>query len=213
MRGSLGLAPDGHRSSCDSVSRVKRRHVLQALLGTPAIAAIPLPAPAQAQTQAQEIPKLTTSTPDAVGDPAPHYFSAPQMAALRRLADLVVPPASDRPGARDAKAPEFLDFLLSQSPPARQSLYRNGLDHLQGEARSRFNLAFEALSADQAGAVLAPLHGAWTYAEPVDPHAHFLREVKEDLLTATVNSREYAAAQQAAGRRGTGIGTYWFPVK
>ena len=190
---------------------MKRRHVIQALLGTPAIAALPLPAPAQNQTQ--EIPKLTTATPDAVGDPTPRYFSPSQMSALTRLADLVVPPVSGRPGAREAKAPEFLDFLLSQSPPARQALYRNGLDHLQSEARRRFNTSFEALSPGQADGVLASLHAPWTYASPPDPAAQFLREVKEDLITATVNSREFAAAQQAAGRRGAGIGTYWFPVE
>jgi hypothetical protein len=54
---------------------------------------------------------------------------------------------------------------------------------------------------------------AWTYAAPADPFARFLREAKEDLITATMNSREVIEAQAAAGRRGAGIGTYWYPVE
>ena len=180
---------------------MKRRQAIQALLGAPALAAIPLPA------IAQEMPKLATSTADAVGEPSTHYFSNPQMTALRRLGDLVVPAGAGRPGAHDARAAEFLDFLISQSPADRQSLYRNGLDQLQSEARSRFNAAFESLTPQQADGVLGPLHTAWTYAAPADPFARFLREAKEDLIAATMSSHEWSDAQAAAGRRGTGIGT------
>src|SRR5678815_3340385 len=118
---------------------MKRRQAIQALLGAPAIAAIPLPA------QAQDMPKLATANAEAVGDAVARFFSAPQMAALRRLGDLVVPGTPGRPGASDAKAAEFLDFLLSQSPADRQALYRAGLDRLQTEARTRSGAAFEAL--------------------------------------------------------------------
>ena len=186
---------------------MKRRQAIQALLVAPAVAAVPLPAPAQ------EIPKLATTNAEAVGEATAHFFTAPQMAALRRLGDLLVPPVANRPGARDAKAAEFLDFLISQSPADRQQLYRTGLDRLQSDARKQSNAAFEALTPQQADAILAPLHAPWTYAAPPDPFAFFLREVKEDLLTATTNSREFADAQAAAGRRGTGMGTYWYPVE
>jgi hypothetical protein len=135
------------------------------------------------------------------------------MAALVRLGDLVMPAAAGRAGARDAGAAAFLDFLLSQSPAPRQTLYRNGLDHLQSESRRRYSKPFEGLSPEQADTVLAPMHDAWTYAEPAEPFARFLREAKEDLLTATMNSKAWAEAQTAAGRRGTGVGTYWYPVE
>src|SRR5689334_5052826 len=102
---------------------MKRRLAIQALLGTPALTALPLPAQTpQAARPADEIPKLTVATADAVGDGVPRYFSGPQIAALRTLGDLMVPAAQGRAGARDAKAAEFLDFLISQSPPDRQSL-------------------------------------------------------------------------------------------
>src|SRR3954469_17365072 len=139
---------------------MKRRLAIQALIGAPALTVLPLPA----QTSQSEIPKLATATADAVGDALPRYFAAPQFAALRKLGDLLIPAAPGRASAAEAKAAEFLDFLISQSPVERQGLYRNGLDRLQSEASRRHSTAFEALSAQQADAILAPLHAAWTYA-------------------------------------------------
>ena len=63
----------------------------------------------------------------------PHFFTAQQFAALRKLSDLLHPPANSVPGALEAKAPEFLDFLLGQSSADRQQLYRIGLDGLNAQ--------------------------------------------------------------------------------
>src|SRR5206468_2836271 len=129
-----------------------------------------------------------------VGDAVSSRFTAPQLAALRKLGDLMIPAAPGRASAGEAKAAGFLDFLISQSPAERQALYLNGLDHLQSEAHRRYSTAFEELSTQQADAILAPLHAAWTYAAPPDSFARFLRDVKDDLMTATFNSRELNVA-------------------
>jgi len=61
--------------------------------------------------------------------------------------------------------------------------------------------------------LLAPLRAAWTYDPPADPFARFLREAKQDIRTATMNSREWVtAAASAGGRRGGGVGLYWYPL-
>ena len=60
--------------------------------------------------------------------------------------------------------------------------------------------------------MLAPLKEPWTYAAPADPFVRFLRAAKEDLIAATLNSREFAEAQTARGGRASGMGTYWLPV-
>src|SRR6185295_19058025 len=134
---------------------MKRRLAIQALLGTPALTALPLAAQTpQTARPADEIPKLATATADAVGDGVPRYFTAPQIAALRKLGELMIPAGPGRAGARGAKAAEFLDFLISQSPAERQSLYRSGLDRLQSEARRLHSTTFEELNAQQADAVL-----------------------------------------------------------
>jgi hypothetical protein len=191
---------------------MKRRHAIQALLGTPVLTAIPVPAPAAPQAPS-EAPKLDTVSGDSVGEPVRKFFTVPQFAALIRLGDLLVPPGENRPGALQAKAPEFLDFLLSQSSHSRQVLYSNGLDRLQLESGKRYNKRFEDLTADQADGLLGSLHEKWTYRSPADSFKAFLRAAKEDLLAATLNSREFAEAQTAAGRRASGVGTYWYPVE
>ena len=192
---------------------MRRRRAIQSILGLPALTALEVTAPAgPPPQQADDLPKLATLAGDAVGDTTSKYFSPPEMAALARLGDLLVPATGGRPGASQAKAAEFLDFLISQSPPERQKLYKQGLDKLQSEAQRRHGKWFEALTAHDAEALLVPLKEPWTYAAPADPFARFLRAAKEDLIAATMNSREFAEAQSARGGRASGMGTYWLPV-
>lgn len=163
---------------------------------------------------ATDLPKLEYSVPDDVGEMQPKFFNAAQFAALKKLSDVLMPSIGDAPGALDAKAPEFLDFLLSESPTDRQQLYRAGLDALNGAARKKFNKAFADVDATQAGTLLAPLREPWTYDPPADPLARFLRSAKQDVRAATSNSREYVVAvAESSGRRGAGgVGLYWSPL-
>lgn len=141
-----------------------------------------------------------------------HFFSAQQFAALRKLSDILMPPMNGAPGALDAKAAEFLDFLIGASPVDRQQLYRAGLDALNAGAATRYLKPFAALDATQAGVLLAPMHARWTFEPPVDPLARFLVAAKQDVRTATVNSREYNTANAGGGRRTGGGGLYWYPL-
>lgn len=196
---------------------MKRRQALQSILGLPALGVLPRPgaamAPQATLRQIDEFPKLATSVSDAVADGTPLYFSPPEFAALEKLAELIAPPAGNLPGANQANAASFLDFLISQSPADRQALYCDGLDRLQSEARRRYGAAFEKLEAEQAAAILAPLKEPWTYHAPEDRFARFLRAAKDDVLEATVNSREFIAAHASRGRRAGGTGTYWFHLE
>jgi len=155
---------------------------------------------------AQAIAKIDSVATDAVGKSVPHFFTASQMAALRRLSNILVPTSADTPGALDAGAPEFLDFLIGQSPQPVRTLYRSGLDALNAGAAAKYGRAFAALDSTQADMLLSPLREAWTWREPTDPFALFLRHAKADVLTATTNSREWAAAAKRSGN-----GTYWLP--
>jgi len=110
------------------------------------------------------------------------------------------------PGALDAGAPEFLDFLVGQSPTPTKNLYRTGLDTLNARANTKYGKAFAAVSPEQADELLAPLRDAWTYDEPRDPFAQFLRHAKADVLTATLNSREWLASTKRSGN-----GAFWLP--
>jgi Gluconate 2-dehydrogenase subunit 3 len=161
---------------------------------------------------AQAIAKLDGAATDAVGRPLPHFFSATQFAALRRLSDLILPAISENPGALEAGAPEFLDFLIGQAPLPTRVVYLSGLDALNAHATAKYSKAFAGLDDTQADALLGPLHEPWTWKEPTEPVALFLRHAKSDILTATMNSREWITATQR-NRGSAGNGTYWLPAE
>jgi hypothetical protein len=160
---------------------------------------------------------------DASAAPAPSFFTAAQFGALRRLGNLLAAPRDGFPGAVEAKAPEFLDFLIGVSPADSQQLYRNGLDALNAQALKQFKKSFADLDDAQADAVIRPLLVtiAWEKEMPSDPVKHFVAQAHQDLQTATRNSREYATATSTSGRRaggrgfggfGGGAGSYVLPI-
>jgi hypothetical protein len=183
---------------------MRRRQALQWMVGVPAATGL-LPA------QQEELKKIDLAVPDAVGAPVLKFFNPGQFAALDRLADLIAPPLGSTPGAKDAEAAGFLDFLLSKSPRDRQTLYATGCDELNKRAQARYHLTFAKLDATQAAALLAPLAEAWTYQPKADPFARFLVQAKRDILKATANSSAVAAAGRS--RRATGVNPYWHAVE
>jgi len=217
---------------------MKRRIFVRDLLAVPAISATvaagqapppattpsqqPKPQPntpaRQEPRQPQSIPKLPVTAPDLTAEAAPRFFTDVQFATLEKLGEVLVPPLKNNPGALEAKAPEFLDFLISASPAARQKSYQFGLDQLELQARSKYQTSFHSLNETQAGALLKPLLAVrpWPEDLPSDPLQSFVAQVHEDLRTATMNSREWAAASQKSGRlfsRGyRGSGYYWAPI-
>ncbi len=196
---------------------MKRRRFIQTLAAAPAIA-VPASLETNAQPQAgaqrpqEEAPKLETASLDVAGETTPRFFSAPQFAALKKLSEILMPPLNGMPGALEAGAPEFLDFLIGKSPADRKQLYTAGLNALNAQATKRFGKAFAEVTEAQAVELLAPLRQPWTYEPPADPFARFLREAKADVRNATMNSREYTVASSSGGRRGGGVGQYWYPI-
>jgi hypothetical protein len=172
----------------------------------------------QMSRQPLSVPHLDVTAVDLAGQPAPRYFTTTQFSTLRKLGDLFVPPLKNNPGATEAQAPEFLDFLISASPDDRQKLYLLGLDSLEAQAIDKFQKSFSDLNAEQADAILRPLLVArpWPQDLPSDPLQNFIAQVHDDLRTATMNSREWAAASEKSGRLFTRgfrtSGYYWSPI-
>jgi hypothetical protein len=192
--------------------------MLQSVLGVSAASTLPSALFSQEKKPdsalpMEENPKLELTMADAVAGGVARFFDPAGLAALRRLGEILVPAQPGSPGAREAEAAEFLDFLISESPADRQQLYRDGADRLNREARSRFGKPFDSVSATEADTILAPLREPWTYQGPADPFARFLRAAKDDFLTATVNSRQWAMASAGRRRSAAGLNTYWFPIE
>ena len=103
---------------------MKRRRWLQAVLSAPAIAALPQVVVGQTK---EDNSKLEFGSPELVADKGRQFFTPDEFASLTDLSQKVFPSINGQPGALEAHAPEFLDFLISQSPAPHQTLYRKGL--------------------------------------------------------------------------------------
>ena len=193
---------------------MKRRRFLQGLAVAPAASSLlaQQAAPQAAAAKASIDSPLHYGISEDAAEPVLHFFSAPQFSGLRKLSELLMPPMNGAPGALDAQAPEFLDFLLSQSSADRQQLYRSGLDGLNNQSKKRFSKLFAEADSGQAEMLLAPLRESWTYEAPADPVVAFLRAAKDDVRRATINSREWNLASAAGRTRGGGAGLYWLPI-
>ncbi len=193
---------------------MKRRRILQVAAGLPAAIALRAQNPYAAATSGKpdELPKLEAIPPDGVADAQRKFCTGIQLAALKRLCDMVLPRIGETPGAAEAQAAEFLDFLLSESPADRQTLYRTGLDALNTQARAKQGKSFAEVDAATAAEILAPLGKPWTYKDPAEPLTKFLRTAKADILTATVNSREWIQVVSQRNRNAAGTSIFWTEI-
>lgn len=181
----------------------------------PGAAAPPAPGPVPWMRGLMEAKPLdlTPLVPDAVAGAATRFFTEQQMATLRQLCEILMPPLKGFPGAVDAGTPEFLDFLISVSPADRRHMYSWGLDWLDAQAQSKFQVAFDSVSSAQADALIRPWLRTWmTDHPPAEPHARFVNVAHSDIRTATINSEKWNQAEVAAGKQPSGFGLYWYPV-
>jgi Gluconate 2-dehydrogenase subunit 3 len=156
---------------------------------------------------------ILASVPDMVAGTQAHFLSAPQLAALRKLSVTLMPSIDGYPGAAEAGAPEFLDFLIGVSPPSRQHMYQSGLNQLDTEAKKQFGKSFAETSPEQADKVIRPGLVAWiTDHPPTDPFERFIALAHRDIRAATMNSHAWSVAAVAAGERAPGEGLYWSPI-
>ncbi|MDE3201737.1 MAG: gluconate 2-dehydrogenase subunit 3 family protein [Acidobacteriota bacterium] len=163
--------------------------------------------------RAFQIPSIPSVVPDAVAEPNVRFFNEAQFAALERLSDLLMPPVEYYPGALQAEAPQFLDFLVSASFIDQQQLYKEGLDHLNAEARRLFGKQFAQLSSEQADKIVRPVLQPWiSYHPPTEPFPRFIAIAHQDIRDATMNSELWSIAAISSGDRAPGVGRYWRPI-
>ena len=75
---------------------------------------------------------------------APKFFSSHEWRTVRVLADIVIPRDERSGSATDAKAPEFMDFMLAEKDATENAKVsmRGGLAWLDSEMRRRFGTDF-----------------------------------------------------------------------
>jgi hypothetical protein len=156
---------------------------------------------------------MTPLVPDAVAQTNSHFFTATQRATLQHLGEILQPPYKGYPGATDAGAPDFLDFLIGVSPEDQQQMYQSGLDRLEAEATQHFGKSFANIDAAQADQLIRPWLRPWMNEHPpTEPYARFISLVQNDIRAATINSQAWSDAAHKEGKPTPNVDLYWYPV-
>lgn len=78
----------------------------------------------------------------------PQFFKPDEFKAVEQLAELMIP-SDDKPGAREAKVANYIDFVIFSArefEPSLQREWRDGLAFLNAESQKQFGKAFRLAS-------------------------------------------------------------------
>jgi len=116
----------------------------------------------------------------------PQFFSREEFARIERLAELIIP-SDETPGAREAGAAEFIDFMVGHDTEQQQPM-RTGLAWIQEQTAGRFARPFLELSEAQQVSLLEPLAYEAKYRDGEEVGREFFRRVKELTLMGFYSS-------------------------
>jgi hypothetical protein len=142
-----------------------RREVMKALALSPAMAPL---FPVAAQVASTYTPK---------------FFSADELELVATLGDLILP-QTETPGAREAKAHEHIDLVLSEETTDVQRAFRNGLAWVEQRSRELQNNRFVTLKAEQQNAILKQM----SEAMPEDSGKQFFLDLRKRVVFAYYTS-------------------------
>jgi glucoside 3-dehydrogenase (cytochrome c) hitch-hiker subunit len=86
----------------------------------------------------------------------PKVLTPHQNETVVTLTELIIP-QTDTPGAKATNVNRFIDWVLSEAPPAERDRFVAGLTWIDDQSRSRYQKDFVAASAEQQTALLTPL--------------------------------------------------------
>ena len=135
------------------MSDLSRRDALKLLGAVPVVGALDWSAPG-IERATRMVARLQEAPQPAAYKPK--FFTPHEWRTVRVLADIIIP-ADERSGsATDAKAPEFIDFMLAEKDTSESSRVsmRGGLAWLDNETRRRFDKDFYNSSDEQRASVL-----------------------------------------------------------
>lgn len=166
---------------------ITRRNALKIISATPVAAGIGLTDADAGQAHQQHgSPKPRGSAAKAAYKPK--FFDAHEWATVGVLADIVIPKDERSGSAGDARAPEFIDFMMTDRPELQLPM-RGGLRWLDAESRSRFGKAFRELAPAEQTAILDDI----AYPMKADPRfSHgvaFFSRFRDMVATGFFTSR------------------------
>ena len=134
------------------MATMDRRQVLRALASAPLAAAAITWTAADAEAASQAAAQARQTATQTKAPYKPKFFTAHEYATVSVLVDLIIPKDERSGSATDAKAPEFIDFMLmdKETSEASRVSMRGGLAWLDSEMRKRFDKNFiDASDADR----------------------------------------------------------------
>lgn len=138
------------------MSEINRRDALKVFGLAPLAGMLDWSAPS-VERATKFVATLTPSEPGELAVPySPKFFTAHEWRTVRILADMVIPRDERSGSATDAKAPEFIDFMLAEKDTSEASKVsmRGGLAWLDAEMARRFAKNFVSSSDAQRREVL-----------------------------------------------------------
>jgi gluconate 2-dehydrogenase gamma chain len=121
------------------------------------------------------------------GEYTPKGFTPHEFQTLRRLSDLIVPADDHSPGALDAGAAEWIDFMASNSPELA-GIFTGGFGWLDHETQRRYGVDFVDAKPDQQTAMLDAIAFPKNAKPEAAPGVHFFNWVRNLVLDAYYTS-------------------------
>ena len=167
---------------------MERREVLRLLGSTVALSALPLEAMAVLQQASARV-----TGPTGLKTLNPH-----QNATVIAITEAIIP-ATDTPGAKEAKVNEFIDLLLTEwFEPSERKQFLTGLDNVDVRSKQKFSATFINCTPAQQNELLKELdaaamefsasqkHSTQTHADP--PPMNFFYQMKKLTLAGYYTS-------------------------
>src|ERR1700732_4014123 len=131
----------------------------------------------------------------------PKFFNDHEYKTLEKLADLIIPADEHSPGALAGGAPEFIDFLSSQSPELAE-IYTGGLAWLDHQMNKIYSATFIAAAPEQQTAMLDLIAYRKNNSPELGPGIVFFNWVRNMTVDAFYTSK---AGMDDLGFMGNGV--------
>jgi hypothetical protein len=117
----------------------------------------------------------------------PKVFNTRQNELVIALAELIIP-ATDTPGATDAKVNQYIDGVLADAAPGDRDRFLHGLEWVDMRSERRFNRRFVNAPPDQQIMLLTDLSQSSDPMPDDKPGVEFFRAIKGMTVTGYYSS-------------------------
>ncbi|MGE0127087.1 MAG: gluconate 2-dehydrogenase subunit 3 family protein [Blastocatellales bacterium] len=115
------------------------------------------------------------------------FFNAGQMALIATISELIIPTDDHSPGAIAAEVPEFIDLMVSESPPETKKNWTDGLAAMDKLSQTKNSAAFNKATKDQQVAILTEI--SKNEAKPQTPEEKFFKTIKNMTIDGYYTSK------------------------